>query len=624
LAFPLLSGAFMKMRSLLVALLCVVPVAAVENDRAGLTPGSLPDGWLTGGPDCVSVPDWQVHAYNEDFYILRESGCLNAEKPFLYLIFGDSKALLVDTGVVPDGSRTPIPTAPVILDLMAKWTAKKRHAPVSLVVIHSHSHSDHTAADDQFKTLPNVQFIAATPAAIQKATGIATWPTSTGSLDLGQRIVDVIPIPGHDAASIAIYDRKTGNLLSGDSLYPGRLYVADGQINAYAESAERLVQFVSTRPIAHVLGAHIEQGRRAYFDYPLDTKYQPDEHELALTRAHVFELREAFRKMNGTPTTVVFPDFSVVPRAAKVPLPPNFQAGDGLGLQPGVLATDWASGGPNCVSVPNWQVQEYNEDFYILRQSGCVHAEKPFLYLIFGERMALLEDTGVARREPDANGEKVIPTAPVIMDLIARWAARKGRAPVPLVVLHSHAHGDHIAADAQFEAAGAQVIAPTPAAIQRATGITSWPTGIGALDLGGRVVDVIPFPGHNEASIALYDRRTGILLTGDSLYPGLLSVVQADLATFAESTQRLAAFVREHPVSHVLGTHIEQKGAPYTDYGRGTVYQPEESGLGLSRAHVFELNEAFIGLQGTLTTVAMPEFTIVPRGAATASPTPAK
>ena len=83
----------MKTRTLIVTLLFVARVLAVESDRAGLTPGSLPDSWLTGGPDCVSVPDWQVHAYNDDFYILRESGCLDAEKPFLYLMFGSDKPM---------------------------------------------------------------------------------------------------------------------------------------------------------------------------------------------------------------------------------------------------------------------------------------------------------------------------------------------------------------------------------------------------------------------------------------------------------------------------------------------------------------------------------------------------
>src|SRR6185503_6067695 len=146
----------------------------------GLVPGSLAEPWLTGGPNCVAVPDWQVHEYNEDFYILRESGCINAEKPFLYLIFGEEKALLEDTGVAAEPDGRTIPTAPIVLDLMAKWAKKKHHAPVSLVVIHSHSHGDHTAGDAQFKALPNVQFIAASPSEIQKAAGISDWPAGIG------------------------------------------------------------------------------------------------------------------------------------------------------------------------------------------------------------------------------------------------------------------------------------------------------------------------------------------------------------------------------------------------------------------------------------------------------------
>jgi len=166
-----------------------------------------------GRPQLRQVPDWQVHEYNEDFYILRQSGCVDAEKPFLYLIFGENKALLEDTGVAmrgPDGARTVIPTAPVVFDLIQKWAKRKNRAPVPLVVIHSHGHGDHTAADDQFKGQPNVEFIAATPEEIQKATGIKKWPTDIGQIDLGNRIIDVIPIPGHHAASITLYDRVTG------------------------------------------------------------------------------------------------------------------------------------------------------------------------------------------------------------------------------------------------------------------------------------------------------------------------------------------------------------------------------------------------------------------------------
>jgi glyoxylase-like metal-dependent hydrolase (beta-lactamase superfamily II) len=303
--------------------------AATKADGAGLQPGVLPGVWRTGGPNCVTVPDWQVHEYNEDFYIIRESGCVHFEKPFLYLIFGESKALLEDTGVASAADKSAIPTAPVIMDLMARWAARRKHAPVSLVVIHSHSHGDHTAADGQFKQMPGVQFIAATPPEIQKAAGIATWPTDLGRIDLGNRVIDIIPIPGHDVASIALYDRITGNLMTGDSLYPGRLGVQLAQVPTFAASAQRLAAFVSTHDVAHVLGTHIEQTKTAYLDYPRGTNYQPEEHSLDLTRAHVIELNDAFVKMGNNPATVALPEFTIAVRApnanppAAQPQPPK-------------------------------------------------------------------------------------------------------------------------------------------------------------------------------------------------------------------------------------------------------------------------------------------------------------
>jgi hydroxyacylglutathione hydrolase len=586
-------------RRAVVACLAAVGCAlASEPDGAGLQPGSLAEPWLTGGPNCLTVPDWQVHAYNENFYILRESGCINAEKPFLYLIFGNDRALLEDTGV------GVVPTAPVIMNLIGTWAKRNKRAPVPLVVIHSHAHGDHTAGDKQFQSLVNVQFVAATPAEVAKAAGIANWPSGLGTIDLGGRVVDVIPIPGHNDASIALYDRLTGNLMTGDSLYPGRLYVPAADIPTYAASARRLVDFVTNHPIAHVLGTHIEQGSQPYFDYPRGTVYQPNEHALELSRAHVLELNEAFLKLDGKPENVVFPDFAVIPRVPNVTMSPTVQAGDGLGLQPGIVPAKWKTGGPDCLTVPDWQVKEYNEDFYILRESGCIHYEKPFLYLIFGRDKALLEDTGVAD----------VQTAPVITNLIDAWAKKKNRAPVPLVVIHSHAHGDHIAGDKQFQALpNVRFIAADPAEMQKAAGIARWPSDTGQIDLGNRIVDVIPIPGHNDASIALYDRLTGNLLTGDSLYPGRLSVSEADLPVFTESARRLADFVRVHPVAHVLGTHIEQTRTPYLDYPRGTAWQPEEHSLELARAHVFELNEAFLSMHGKLQKVALPDFTVVPR-----------
>jgi glyoxylase-like metal-dependent hydrolase (beta-lactamase superfamily II) len=577
---------------------------ASEPDGAGLQTGTLPAIWKSSASNCLTTPDYQVHAYNDDFYILRETGCIDEEKPFMYLIFGQDKVLLEDTGA------GQVHTAPFVMDLIAKWVRKKNHAPVSLIVIHSHSHGDHTAGDKEFQAMPEVQFVLASPPEIQKAAGIANWPTDLGHIDLGGgRIVDVVPIPGHDVASIALYDRRTGNLMTGDSLYPGRLYVPEAQIPTYTASAQRLADFVKDRPIAHVLGTHIEQSQVPYLDYGRHLP-QPEEHPLELTRANVMELNYAFIKMAGKSDPVILPETSVYPRKPNTKSPPDLRAGSTMGLQAGKVPEHWMTGGPNCLEVPDWQVQEYNPDFYILRQSGCIQFEKPFLYLIFGDNKALLEDTGV----PSLADKTIIPTAPVILDLMAKWAKRRNHAPVSLIVIHSHAHGDHVAADPQFQAmSDVQFIAATPAEISKATGIANWPTDLGKIDLGNRMIDIIPIPGHNEASIALYDRLTGNLMTGDSLYPGRLGV--QDFAAFKASAQRLADFVSDRPIAHVLGTHIEQTSTPYLDYPRGTPYQPEEHSLALTRAHVIELNEAFIAMDGKPQKMAFPEFTVTVRAA---------
>jgi hypothetical protein len=99
---------------------------AAQGDGMGLQPGVLPTSWIVSGPNCATVPDWQIHEYNQDFYILRESGCTNYEKPFLYLIFGQDKAILEDTGAGAD-----VQTAPFVMDLIAKWSKKKGRAAAS-------------------------------------------------------------------------------------------------------------------------------------------------------------------------------------------------------------------------------------------------------------------------------------------------------------------------------------------------------------------------------------------------------------------------------------------------------------------------------------------------------------
>jgi len=285
------------------------PAIPAHPPTAFIEPGVLPKTWMTGGPKCMEMPAWQVHEYNPNFFILRESGCIHYEKPFLYLIFGRDKALLEDTGA------GQVDSASVVKDLIAQWAKRNnKSAPVPLIVVHSHSHGDHTAGDSGFKNLPNLQLVTANVAELQKAFAIKTWPTDIVPIDLGGRIVDLIPIPGHDVAGIALYDRQTAILLTGDSFYPGRLYVDEAEFATFVASHRRLVEFAEDRPVAHILGTHIEQTNTPFVDYPRGTAYQPEEHVLELTRGVLLELDNALNKLNGKLERVVLRDLILSPR----------------------------------------------------------------------------------------------------------------------------------------------------------------------------------------------------------------------------------------------------------------------------------------------------------------------
>ncbi|HWZ33384.1 MAG TPA: MBL fold metallo-hydrolase [Bryobacteraceae bacterium] len=274
---------------------------------------TLPDRWITGGPNCMEVPDWQVHEYNPNFYILRESGCANYEKPFLYLLFGKDKALLEDTGAgKPD-------TARIVESVITKWLARNQRTSISLVVAHSHGHGDHIAGDRTFENFRYpVTMVPLTVEGTAQFYRIENWPEGHGQIDLGERVLDVIPIPGHERLSIALFDRQTGVLLTGDTVYPGRLYFPATELATFSASIARLVNFAGTHPITHILGTHIEQSRTASLDYPIGSFYQPDEHILQLGVDHLRALDSALKKMDGKPSRLALPDLTIWPITPEV------------------------------------------------------------------------------------------------------------------------------------------------------------------------------------------------------------------------------------------------------------------------------------------------------------------
>jgi glyoxylase-like metal-dependent hydrolase (beta-lactamase superfamily II) len=192
--------------------------------------------------------------------------------------------------------------------------------------------------------------------------------------------------------------------------------------------------------------------------------------------------------------------------------------------------------------------------------------EEVISYLILGEKRALLFDTGLGVGKISA--------------VVARLT------PLPVIVINSHTHFDHVGGNAEFRNIwnrdllytrknmrgqpniySRDVLAPErlcgplpPGADAKSYSIRPWKSTHSLrdherIDLGGRIVEAIFAPGHTPDSVALLDRRNGLLFTGDSFYPGpiYLFVPETDFAAYTRSVARLAAL--EPQIKLLLPSH---------------------------------------------------------------------
>lgn len=192
-------------------------------------------------------------------------------------------------------------------------------------------------------------------------------------------------------------------------------------------------------------------------------------------------------------------------------------------------------------------------------------SEETISYLIVGDRHALLFDTGMG-----------------ISD-IKKVTTQLTKLPV--VVLNSHTHNDHVGGnwqfdtiygmdteftrqnargsrqDAQAEIAPDQICGKLPERFERKAYATK-PWTIkrykhdgDRIDLGGRSLDIVATPGHTPDSISLFDRANGLLFTGDTYYPGPIWLYrpETNLEAYGVSIRRLAALAPQ--VKIVLGAH---------------------------------------------------------------------
>jgi hydroxyacylglutathione hydrolase len=206
----------------------------------------VPGRWNEGAETCATSgqPSLEMHPYDAQTFILRENPCATFEAPFMYLLVGSTRALLIDDGDVADPRQVPLATTVRSL------------TPLAFVVLLTHRNLDHGGGDAQFAALANAEVVGYDLESVTRYYHFTDWPNGVAQVDLGGRVVDVIPTPGHNETHVAFYDENTELFFSGDFLMPGRLLIDDAA--ADLASATRVAAFVTDRPVAYVLGGHIE------------------------------------------------------------------------------------------------------------------------------------------------------------------------------------------------------------------------------------------------------------------------------------------------------------------------------------------------------------------------------
>jgi len=192
-------------------------------------------------------------------------------------------------------------------------------------------------------------------------------------------------------------------------------------------------------------------------------------------------------------------------------------------------------------------------------------AEETISYLILGEKQALLFDTGMGISDiRKVTGELT---------------------HLPIIVLNSHTHDDHVGGNWQFEtvfgmdtdftrtnAKGSRQDAQdelgpgmicgelpqgfdSKAYATRPWKISRFLHDHDKVDLGGRTLEIISTPGHTPDAISLLDRAHGLLFTGDTYYPAPIWLFRQEtsLDDYVASVKHLAALAPQ--LKLVLGQH---------------------------------------------------------------------
>jgi hydroxyacylglutathione hydrolase len=258
----------------------------------------------------ANEPALQVQQIDTNTLAIRQSLRTSFEAPFMYLIFGEEKALLIDAGVEGVDLRAEVDTQ------IENWLVRTGRDNISLVVMHTHGHGDHVGGDSGFANRSDTIVIDHTPEAVAAFFGLDNWPEQVATFDLGNREVELLPTPGHHASHVMVFDKETGILFSGDTIYPGRLYFQCGKTQEFTSSIDRVASFANTRDVSWILGAHIEMKRQPAQSFNSQGPSRTGEHLLELPVSIVTKIQAGLTEMQGKPKVTQFDEFVLFPHPA--------------------------------------------------------------------------------------------------------------------------------------------------------------------------------------------------------------------------------------------------------------------------------------------------------------------
>jgi len=206
------------------------------------------------------VEDWyKTTPLLTNTYIIEEPK--SSQGNVSYLIIGDSKAIMMDTG---SGENFGFEGTKIkyLLNTLTE-------IPISLLL--SHFHFDHNQNIHEFnnisfpdlpilkqKIVDNIYpfssdelFYGSYPESVT----VTEWLPLDTDIDLGNRILQLVNIKGHTNESVAVIDKTNKLAFLGDYLYNGTLFLFDtNDLNSYKTSINHLISILDSS--YRLFGAH--------------------------------------------------------------------------------------------------------------------------------------------------------------------------------------------------------------------------------------------------------------------------------------------------------------------------------------------------------------------------------